>query len=215
MTAGSDRHGPLLDGPLAASRRWEAFYSDGAQVGALYREIGSEQILTRIAFAIGGGEYFRAESRVALAEGTWTRSHYRQQPGGVDAQLARAAAGFDAGSLPGYAEYLLVRQVAADPDRVIRFGKVADSATAAVAAATTIRAEELTTLHPPGGDAVPARTVTVRGTVLDSTHWIADGEVLGSDWNGATSYVVVGETAALTGADEPVRAFITGGFEAG
>src|SRR5699024_10563515 len=142
-----------------------------------------------------------------------TTSHYRQEPGAVDVRLVRTLdAGQDA--LPSYAEFLHVQRLAQSEGGPIRFRRMADEAADEPAAAGIVQKEGTTTITSPDGTAHQVEVVTVcaDGAVANS-HWVADGQVLGSDWNGATSWLVDGPQLALDGLPEFMVAFLCAGFD--
>ncbi len=202
----------LNDALFEPHQRWEAFYVDGEHVGAIFRDIASERITTRIAFPTGAEQWYRAESVVRLSGGTWLTSRYWQEQSGIDNHISREGLGLGADTLPGYAEFLLVDHVARHPETPVTFDRIDDGASAASAQSAVIAVEGTTTVTPPGSEDVQVNVLTVRsGENVHNSHWESGGELIGSDWNGAQSFLVGKQDAAVQGLADDVVEFLLGG----
>lgn len=97
----------------------------------------------------------------------------------------------------------------------IYFHRMADGDPDEAVAAASVQVDGTTTITTQGGAAHHVQVVTVRadGAVANS-HWVAAGEVLGSDWNGATSWLVDGPEEALEGLPQFMVAFLRAGYSA-
>ncbi|TDE98871.1 hypothetical protein EXU48_01330 [Occultella glacieicola] len=200
--------------------RWETFHSGRSGTlehdGAVHRLFDDLVLRTRIAFPIAGAEYLRAESVVRFAHGarTWETSTYRAEPEAVRAQVDRVSAGLDTDTMPSYGEFLLLADLIASGEPAVRYIRLEDSDPVDGADRATLERQRPERVTPPGGTPVEAQRY---GVVVDreqiGTHWVVDGRVRMSDWNGPVSVHVDSAGAALVGLPEAVVTFLREGFE--
>jgi hypothetical protein len=201
--------------------RWETFHSGnsssrGAPDGALHRRFDDLVLRTRVAFPLAGGAYYRAESVIGFTHGarTWEFATYRSEPDRQRSNVDRVSSGLDADTMPSYGEFVLLADLISSGEPAVRYIRLDDSDPVGGADRATLERQGTETITPPGGTALEARRY---GVVVDrqqvGTHWVVDGRVEMSDWNGATSVHVDSAAQALAGLPDAVVAFLREGFD--
>ncbi|WP_154796328.1 hypothetical protein [Occultella kanbiaonis] len=200
--------------------RWETFRSGTASSpeapdGALHRTFDDLVLRTRVAFPLAGGAHYRAESVIRFAHGarTWESATFRSEPDGRHSNVDRVSAGLDADTMPSYGEFVLLADLIASGEPAVRYIRLDDSDPVGGADRATLERQGTETVTPPGGTPLEARRY---GVVVDreqiGTHWVVEGRVELSDWNGATSVHVDSAATALAGLPDALLAFLREGF---
>ncbi|CAM3505010.1 hypothetical protein OCAE111667_13100 [Occultella aeris] len=201
--------------------RWETFHSGsasspGAPDGALHRLFDDLVLRTRVAYPLDGDTYYRAESVIRFAHGarTWEWATFRSEPDGQRSNVDRLGSGLDADTMPSYGEFVLLADLITSGEPAVRYIRLDDSDPVDGADRATLERQATETVTPPGGSPLEARRY---GVVVDreqiGTHWVVDGRIELSDWNGATSVHVGSAAKALAALPDAVVTFLRNGFD--
>ncbi len=213
--------------------RWEVLVRDTARVGVLYRSLESNVLLTRVLLE-EYGEPYRAESRVRLepGNGSWELSWYRDRNLDAAKLLRREPLGLPTGSMPSYAEILMLCKAIEEPGNPLRYWRLneadldpgdANGQLGPEPNARIQRVGALEALPIPLGTTVSAhRYEAWADGVLVATHWVnEDNELVCTGWGRDLSGYRVPGTASeagwmsLEGLDDGIVEFMTRGFDAG
>jgi hypothetical protein len=191
----------------------EAFLGDDGSVGVLLRSYQTTGTRFLTCFAEPDGTVYRVAIRVVHSgrPSAWTSLEMADHVGGTTATLgAREVA---PNSTPSYADVLIVEDTIADDLAAHSWDRL-DEATLTTAPASLERGE------PGQVDGLDGRPIDAVPYVLSLdgrptyTFWVADGEVVVTDWAGARSYRVDDLNEALAGSHEDVvyhaRAWVAG-----
>ncbi|MCK6210338.1 hypothetical protein KZX45_07250 [Georgenia sp. EYE_87] len=196
------------------TERWESFHEAGRKVGALWRRFEDGVLTTRIAFPLGDGEDYRAESVIAF-EGdgvTWAAARYRQDPGGAAADVTRAAAGLGADTLPSFGEFRLVLDLLGSGADSVTFRRLDDADPAGEPRRAVLSRAGTETVGLAAGPRQCLRLDLVVDGERAGSHWADAGSVVKSDWLGAASYPEASAGEALAGLPPRIVGFLRDGF---
>ncbi|WP_417233596.1 hypothetical protein [Arthrobacter sp.] len=208
--------------------RWEVFRDGTQRVGAMRRVWKYSVLLTRVVIEGDEGPY-QAESRIRFIPGidwdlSWFHATGMEEPvllhnpaswthtgslpvigsGNIPTRDGRELPSgrrrpVEAGTLPGYGEYLVLARMVASGRREAQWNAVDDE----TGLAQQTRLVAVDDAPPParlpaGVEAMgPIQRFDrmVAGTVRAS-HWVADGVVLASEWNGIHSVAVLDQAGS-------------------
>jgi hypothetical protein len=196
------------------TERWESFHEGGRKVGALWRRFDDGVLTTRIAFPLGDGEDYRAQSVIAF-EGdgvAWAAARYRQEPGGVASAVTRTATGLGADSLPSFGELRLVLDLLESGADSVTFQRLDDADPAGEPRRAVLSRRGTETVGLAAGPRQCLRLDLVVDGARAGSHWADAGGVVKSDWLGAESYLEASAGDALAGLPPQVVAFLRDGF---
>ncbi|MGC5617136.1 hypothetical protein [Georgenia sp. Z1491] len=181
----------------------EAFRGADGSAGVLLRADSASGTRFLTCFVEPRDALYRVAIRVVHPgrPSEWTSLEMADHVGGTIATLgAREVA---PGSIPSYADILVVEELVASGEDTVRWDRLDESTLGTVPAAVERGPEaEVDDL-----DGTPI-TATPYALSIDGqptyTFWVADGRVVVSDWSGAMSYRVADLEAALVGSSKDV-----------
>ncbi|MPV36149.1 hypothetical protein [Georgenia subflava] len=194
--------------------RWESFHQEGRKVGALWRRFDDGVLSSRIAFPLGDGQTYRAESVITFqADGaSWASASYRQEPGDVASALARTAAGLGEDSLPSFGEFMLVLDLIASGGEAVEFQRLDDADPAARPARAVLTWQGTEKVGLADGPRECRRLDLLVDGERAGSHWADAGGVVKSEWAGAVSYPEATADDALAGLPPEIADFVRNGF---
>jgi hypothetical protein len=180
--------------------RLEDLLVNGSKVGALVRVEDGSGLHTQLCFVDPGGEPIWLESHIDYQGDprSWVRFRYSQHHVGVHRDLTRPA-GVPADTIPSYASFLLVEELASGNDSTMDYHCIVEG-------------------EPERGP-VPMKLRRTGGLVEEvgplgtgNRHWIDASGLTRSDWQGAESRRVDDVSSVLDGLSDDhaasVRAFL-------
>lgn len=179
----------------------ESFYISGAKSGALTRVEDETGLHSHICFLEPDGGLFDTESNIRYdGDPTqWIRYDYSERHAGSRYDLVRPH-GLPDPTIPSYATYLLVRELARTGRERLSFYSLEEGGPSEPPVLTELRRS---------GEVIEE----VRDGLVGNFHLVDGGEIVTSDWQGAESHRVADTETLLSGlhrdVSEPVRRFLS------
>lgn len=224
--------------------RYESFYDDrtpggqeGRRAGAIVRQVEDGVLRTLVCFQIADGLLVHHVSEMHYLQNAfaWTSFTHDEFETGVHVRVDRAemVSRFGSGTVPGYAEYLLLQPLLRGACRSVQAHLIHEAAPddAPVAAVLSLAASAPEEIVLPDGSARTAHRVdVVVDGCLTNRHWLdprwttdpagtvdaagaGDGDtvpqLLASDWGGAMSFREPSMESLLVGLDPHVQDILT------
>ncbi|MGO3151509.1 MAG: hypothetical protein ACTIJJ_02645 [Galactobacter sp.] len=204
-------------------QRWEIVAINGNRVGGLWREFVDSTLTTRIGFRADPEQpNYLAQSVIRFqpdGEG-WQRYRFRQDPGGVDVDCDRIAAGLPLNSLPSYGEYMLLLDVISQREAGASYGEATQTyvrlqdSDPTMSRPARIVVADTDVIHVDGRQVEAERLEVLQEDVVVGRHWVAEDALVRSDWNGPVSWRVSRDEVLgqVEGVSPEIARFLNDGF---
>lgn len=166
---------------------FESFFIGGKKVGGIVRLLEPTKLSTLTCFQIPDGPLIHLEHRFFF-EGSpldWDRYTFHEYHSTKTTEFKRKTGN----AIPSYAAFLLLRKMIDKKLTRLDFEMLIDGDPVQAPKVATLQvegAEEVT--FPSGGKTIASRVPLYVDGKPGNAHWIANDEVIKSDWQGAESY---------------------------
>ena len=206
-------HGPGCYFSHMTTSEIAAFYDDGTKAGALIRHVSEGLIQTTLAFKGAGGPLIHLfqETRFDSDVRDWSAytyvDHLENSVLEVRSEALPTWPDLPEKPIPSYAAHLVLKDFLATADLRRDFSQFDESDPSMISAAAFVR-------HGPENVETPWGSQEALKVALEidghegNTFWCADGSVVKSDWQGATSFTTKEVDSVLEGLDADVQTIL-------